>query len=333
MSSLVVKVALVDEVNLHPNADLLELAIVGGWQCVVPKGKFRAGDRVVYFAPDTMLPLDVSERFGVTQYLSKGRVHSVKLRGEPSMGLVVVPDSPDWPVDEDVAGYYGATKYEPPVKFTAGDAESPHPLFMGYTSIENMRHFPGVFQPWEFVVVTEKVHGTNCRVGMVGGVLMGGSHQIRRKEPENCATSMYWFPLSLEPVQNLVSALGALHSQVILYGEVYGMGVQSYDYGQSGKAFAAFDLMIDGKYVDHDVFLDHCRKFGVPTVPELGRIPFDLAEVKLFSRGKAFSGKHIREGVVVKPLMERTDPKVGRVILKFISDDYMLGCKEDFSDV
>jgi hypothetical protein len=35
-------------------------------------------------------------------------------------------------------------------------------------------------------------------------------------------------------------------------------------------------------------------------------------------------GGHIREGVVVKPTIERTDPKIGRVVLKYLNDDYLL---------
>jgi len=33
---------------------------------------------------------------------------------------------------------------------------------------------------------------------------------------------------------------------------------------------------------------------------------------------------HIREGVVVRPTIERIDPKVGRAVLKYISDEYLL---------
>jgi len=32
---------------------------------------------------------------------------------------------------------------------------------------------------------------------------------------------------------------------------------------------------------------------------------------------------HIREGVVVRPVRERADPKIGRVILKYLSDEYL----------
>lgn len=32
---------------------------------------------------------------------------------------------------------------------------------------------------------------------------------------------------------------------------------------------------------------------------------------------------HIREGVVVRPIEEVLDPKVGRLILKYLGDDYV----------
>ena len=38
---------------------------------------------------------------------------------------------------------------------------------------------------------------------------------------------------------------------------------------------------------------------------------------------------HIREGLVVRPLQERTDPKIGRVLLKYVSDSYLFGEKTD----
>jgi len=43
--------------------------------------------------------------------------------------------------------------------------------------------------------------------------------------------------------------------------------------------------------------------------------------------------KHLREGVVVKPLIERHDLKIGRAIAKYVSDDYLLAKHSDFAEV
>jgi len=338
MSSLIVPVATIEAIRPHTNADSLELAQVLGWQVVVRKGEYRVGQKIVYFPIDTILPLDVSERFGVTKYLSRQRIRCAKLRGEPSFGLVVIPDR-DWPVGENVAEYYGAKKYEPPVRPTAGDAEREHSLFVAYTEIENMRNFPTIFEAGESVMISEKIHGTNTRVGCIESELMAGSMRLRRRRPadDRFAGSIYWFPFTLEPVRKLVEELGRAHRQVILFGEVYGSKIQSFHYGLLGTlGFRAFDLLLDGHYMDWPDFLTLCSRYSVETVPVLATIPFDLDEIRRYSEGKTqliAKDAHIREGVVVRPLRERTDPRVGRVILKYVSDSYLFGEKSDYTDV
>jgi RNA ligase (TIGR02306 family) len=334
MSALVVKVTHIEQIKPHGNADALDIAVVGGWQCVVRKGEYRTGEKVVYFPPDTMLPAEVSDRFGVTKYLSNGRIRCARLRGEPSFGLVVKPDE-DWAEETDVAAHYGATKYVPPVKVTAGDAAPDHALFPAYTDVENLRNYPAVLAEGEPVVVTEKIHGTNCRVGVVEGERMAGSKALRRRPPGvggDLRHSTYWMPFAAPEVATLLDTLGVTHRQVVLFGEVFGPGVQSFNYGQGEPGFRAFDLLVDGSYLDHDAFLALCSKHGVQTVPEVARVPFSLEAVKRLSSGPAFAGSHIREGVVVKPVVERHDPALGRVILKYVSDEYLLGQHEDFTD-
>lgn len=158
MSSLVVLVRRIDEIKPHPNADSLDLAIVGGWQTVVRKDTFKAGELVVFVPPDTVLPQELSDALGVTKYLHKQRLTVAKLRGENSFGLVF-PPHPDAYEGQDVAEQYGITKYVPPVKMGAGDAVAEAPVFFKYTDIENMRNYTGVFRDGEPVIYTEKIHG------------------------------------------------------------------------------------------------------------------------------------------------------------------------------
>lgn len=338
MSSLIVPVTTIEALTPHTKADTLELAQVLGWQVVVRKGEYTTGQKVVYFPIDTLLPLDVSERFGVTKYLARQRIRCARLRSEPSFGLVVLPDQ-DWPVGANVAEYYGAQKYEPPVRASAGDAEVEHPLFVAYTEVENMRNFPAIFVPAESVLVSEKIHGTNARVGSIEGELMAGSMRLRRKRPpdDRLTGSIYWFPLTLPPVRSLIETLGRDHRQVILFGEVYGRRIQSLHYGLANTiAFRVFDLLLDGRYMDWPDFLALCTQYGVETVPVLAMLSFDLEEIRRLSEGKTqlmATDAHIREGVVVRPLRERHDPYVGRVILKYVSDSYLFGEKSDYTEI
>ncbi len=350
MSSVIVEVVEIEDVRPHSNADRLFLARIKGWQTVIKKlddgtPQFQPGDRVVYIPPDSTLPRPLAERLGVVNYLSERTnldgdrelvVKRVRLRGEPSYGFVIAPDDPDWPAGEDVREHYRIGKFRPPVKFTAGDSEASHPLFHRYTEVENLRNFPHVFSDGEEVVVTEKIHGTNARIGYVEGLLVAGSHGLQRQrpEPEGMATNTYWFPATLEPVMSLLDAFKDEHKAVILYGEVYGSKIQKLHYGRRGTlGFAAFDLYVDTRYVDADEFQDTCERHGVATVPVLGRGPYSLDFVKGLSSGKTtLPDDHIREGVVVRPVEERLDPKIGRVILKYLSDDYLLNDKLTAAD-
>lgn len=116
-SSLIVPVAEISKITPYPNADALDIAQVLGWQCVVQKDRYRAGDKVVYFAPDTVLPRELSDAWGVTQYLHHGRIKATRLRGEPSFGLVMPAEVPEWNVGDNVADDFpGVSKYEPPVR-------------------------------------------------------------------------------------------------------------------------------------------------------------------------------------------------------------------------
>lgn len=344
MSSLIVEVAEIRNVRPHPNADSLDVAEVQGWQVVVKRGEYEAGQRVVYFPIDTLLPVELSDRFGVTQYLSKQRIRATRLRGEPSFGLVMPVEDSNWEVGQDVAEYYGVTKWEPPVRESRGRGGSQdgggkfiehrfavprNPLFAEYTGIENMRHYPGLFLDDEIVVVTEKIHGTNSRIGIVDGEWLAGSHHVQRGEGD----LLYWGPR--EQAEWMVSVLGKVHRQVILFGEIYGSDIQSLDYGVQGHSgYRAFDLMIDGSYCDWHTFAVICQLYHVETVPLLFLGPFSLNIVRMFASGPTTlpGASHLREGVVVKPIVERTSPRIGRAILKYVSDDYLLAKKTDFKE-
>lgn len=339
MAECIVEICEIEHIEPHPNADALELAQIKGWQCVVPIGKYHAGDAVTYIPIDSLIPLEHADRWGITKYLSlktvpgtldtlAGRVRCARLRGEPSFGVIVDVENPAWEIGEDVKDFYGIVKYIPPLKPTAGDSAPAHPLFVSYTDIENLRNFPDVLQAGEEVVVTEKLHGTNCRVGTIEGEPMAGSMGLRRKQPETpegMAVNTYWFPLTLPAVREMVETMGESHRQFILYGEVYGSKIQDLHYGCRGAlGFRAFDILADGKFLNADDFFAVCARFGVETVPVLYRGEYSLEKVRELSAGNTtLSDNHIREGVVVKPIVERTDPKIGRVALKYIGDQYL----------
>jgi RNA ligase (TIGR02306 family) len=354
MSTIKVEVCQILEIKPHGNADALELATVQGWQMCVKKGAHQPGDAVVYFEQGTVLKREVADRLNVGQYLSEKTdmngdrvlvVYRIKLRGEPSFGLVVLPE-PGMEIGADVAEFYGAEKYHPPIKTQVGDSAADDLRFPRYTNLENMRSYPNLLEIGEPVIATEKIHGTNCRVGYVWEsdaeqpTLMAGSRTLRRKEPVEPAmmvANTYWFPHTLAGVKNLLTDLqGQGYKQVVLYGEVYGQGIQAYTYGEKRLDFRAFDLLLDGKFANYGKFKDLCDQHQVRQVPLVYEGAFSLEMIKGFSDGESLvGGTHGREGVVVKPIIERNDQKLGRVILKYIGDRYLFGkvAEQDTTDV
>ncbi len=352
-STLTVPVVQLEHIRAHPNADKLELCNVLGYQMVIPKGSYQTGDVVVYFPADTLIPDNWAEEFGVKKFLrgkDNDRVGKIKLRGEPSFGLVTpLPGGVDWQIGDNVADYYEAKKYEPPIRATAGDAAAHHseidPFISRYTDIENGRIHVDIFDAGEEVVVTEKIHGTNCKLGYVKEHLFASSMGLRRKRPlvdEDPApldhlairSNTYWFPWSMASVKTLLDALHQEHQVVTLYGEVFGGSIQTLNYGipkGQGLGFQAFDLAVDGNYLSWDDFKTICDEYGVPTAPVLHRGAFDMATIKDLADGNSVleGAEHIREGIVVKPVVERIHPKIGRVVLKYIGTEYELSKHKD----
>ena len=125
-STLTVPVSVIENIRPHGNADKLELCDILGYQMAIPKGKYKDGDVVVYIPADTLLTDEWAEKFGVKNFLrgkNKDRVGKIRLRGEPSFGLVVsIPEGQEWSVGDNVAEYFDCKKYTPPIRATAGDA-------------------------------------------------------------------------------------------------------------------------------------------------------------------------------------------------------------------
>lgn len=317
-----VKLTKIEKILPHPNADKLEIAKIDGWQVVVQKGTFAEEDRVVFVPVDSVVPSEWADKWGVRSYLggsNHDRVRCVKLRGEPSYGFAISatpdanshPELETVPLGTDVKNLFGITKYEPPVRQSnyQGKPRKSHPLFPKYTNIENLRNNKNVFEEDEEIIVTEKIHGCNTRVGLVNSTLpkpgwwnkllrklgfnrmydteewVAGSHNVQRKVPdtwEDCAKSPYTFMLSFTNIREFIVHLKNTFAanQVIVFGEVFGPSVQKLHYGvKEGYEFRIVDVMIDGKYCDWErvmewAYMGYCGIHEGDLVPVLYRGPY-----------------------------------------------------------
>jgi RNA ligase (TIGR02306 family) len=174
-------VARINEIKSIEGADKIELAVVGGWNCIIQKGQYAEGGLVVVATTDAVIPQELSDAMNVTSYLRKGqRVRTVKLKGVYSECLII-PFSmtvgrtmviKTWKEGDDLMEAMGIFKYEPPVQMRQlGSGRKvryqENSNFQVYYKFPNIKNVPSMFTGSDLVEITRKIHGTNARYGIV----------------------------------------------------------------------------------------------------------------------------------------------------------------------
>jgi RNA ligase (TIGR02306 family) len=354
----------------HPNADTLSIVRVRGYQVIVRTEDWLGQDMGVYVPPDYVVPPLPSLEFlrGVCRtawgrlkdiespndWMQGWRIKTKKFRGEWSQGLLL-PVGAVWEavntrkhegrippevlgnlrleVGEDVMRVMEIGRYEVrhEERTFKGEEVSPPTLPIPVYDVESFFEHPDMLVPGEDVIVTEKIHGTNARFVFHDGQFFVGSHRTWKKEDPN---SVYWRVLNGTPENGAGSLKLFLreHPDTVLFGEIYGDGVQDLTYGfrkgSGDKAIRFFDAMgPDGQYEDiyGDTPLRHALlEYGLLCVPVVGRVPFSVPKLMELAVGKSLiAPEQIREGIVVRPVAMRNDAHIGRVVLKLVSNEYL----------
>lgn len=251
-------------------------------------------------------------------------------------------------VGDNVADKLGITKWEPPIPVhMAGEVFNAFGYTINY-DIENIKKFPDILVEGEEVIMTEKLHGTWTCLGYhpaVGNVVTskGLSGQgLAFKFNEANKDNLYIRTLESTKkstergieetiIARMIDVIDSAAEPFYILGETFGRGVQDLTYGTTKPEFRVFDIYRGepgkGSYVNYDDLVRLCNKLEVELVPLVYRGPYSKAKLLEMTSGKeTLSGKatNIREGVVVKPVIERHDDTIGRVQLKSVSDAYLL---------
>lgn len=329
MSTHRVDVVQLGPVVKHPNADTLGLVTIKGYTCIVRLTDFKEGDLAVYIEPDYVVP-DWPE-FAFLK--GKNRIKTMRLRQVWSQGLLIPVPAVlgDVKPGDDVMERLSIVRYESPID-SAGDAERPCDVLahLPKYDVENWRggtadppagsgrKWKDLFVAGEIVYVTEKIHGANARYAFREGRMWCGSRTQWKKGPGG----LWWMALEQQP---WIEAWCRKYPELVLFGEVYGQ-VQDlrYDSKPGQVYFRAFDVALrDGSWVaacDMRTYFDDPVTQCVPFVYEG---PYDAAKIEELSMMDSTLAKHLAEGIVIKPAVERTDIELGRVVLKIVSNRYM----------
>jgi RNA ligase (TIGR02306 family) len=285
-----------------PGADLIEVAIVDGWETVVKKGEFNVGDLCVYFEIDSWIPsIIVPFLFKGKSYqgVEGARLRTMRLKGQLSQGLAlpichlndaVIPlKHLQDPELNDVTEILGVLKWEAPETGKAfnGNAKGNFPDFVPKTSQERVQNVWGRHRDfykvdrWE---VTEKLHGSSMTIYIKDGVVGVCSRNLELKEEDGGA---FW---ETAHRQGLVDAIKALGPDMVLQGELCGPGICGNNYKLPTHEFFLFD-MYD---IEYQEYLDAHTRNALAKVYKIKTVPLVAMDV------------HIAESTV-KELLDKAD--------------------------
>jgi RNA ligase (TIGR02306 family) len=257
---------------------------------------------------------------------------------------------------DNVADLFGITKWEPVIPASmAGEVYAAGQHLTVPYDIENFKRFPDVIAENEEVIFTEKLHGTFCGVGIlpthnhdskhykgefvVFSKGLGAKGLCFKDAPANdsnvyvrCLNKLGIFD-SLRTLREHMEEDSGLpfDKPLFVLGEIFGGNVQDNGWYGNDLQFRIFDVCAgyrgDQWYFGYEGRLLVANQLKVSTVPTLYEGPFSKELMIKYTSGKeTVSGKQLnmREGLVVTPIVERRDSELGRVILKSVSEEYLL---------
>ena len=265
----------------------------------------------------------------------------------------------------DMMGILGITKYEPPVKMVemsvGGRKIKYHqnPNFHVYYKFPNLKNTPEMFNEEDRVSITRKLHGTNARYGIVRKKKLSlldrvrkffgnkwvefeyvyGSHNVEKgSDSQGFYSTDVWRTIAdeykiKEKLWEYVKEYFTpqlLGSGVVIYGEIYGHGIQkNYEYGLQDIKFAGFDVEIDGTYQSFFNERGIFETLGLEKVELLYTGLWNKEIQDRFVFNNYIQGTKVpHEGIVVKDLSGDR-----RKVAKVINPDYLIyGEKNNIGD-
>ncbi len=305
------QIVLIEKVEKHPNADVLDVVtVLGDYPVIVKRGEYSI---IAYYIPlDSIVPDEEQYYFlcpktyekyeddaGQIQQRQMGPKYELgsvpekyriikakKIRNIYSQGMLVSPLSAALPaaanlqVGDSVVELLNLKKWEeieedniPNAKKSRGaNAEkAPQGWAIPYYDVEGLRKYVDCLLPDEEIVLTEKVHGSNAAFCHDGERLWVKSRNFYKKMDEDDP----WWDIAIR--YDLINKLAKFPNKVF-FGELYG-SVKGFRYdceivaGAMHTKIGFFDIwdVKQGRYLDYDPFVDTVKEAGLNQMPLLYR--------------------------------------------------------------
>jgi len=335
----------IDNIEPIEGANVIELAVVGGWKVVVAKNVgHQIGDLVVYCEIDSFLPIEPEFEFLRTSSYKKlvdgtegFRLKTIRLRGQISQGLILpLADSINvikrrnsevynemLNEDMDVSELLGIIKWDPPVPvLLSGTAKGNFPSFIQKTDEERVQNLNKYYNQWkeqdlEFYV-TEKLDGSSSTFYFRDGEFGICSRNLELTENED---NTFWKVANELGLREKLTSLGR---NLALQGELIGEGIQKNRYGIKGHTVRFFNVFDIDKFekVSYDDFVEIMDRLELQTVPVTTvpgfKLPETVADMIEFAEAKSVMNPKVdREGVVIRS-------RDNKISFKAISNKFLL---------
>ena len=296
-----VQVVTIKTVRHAENSDNLDAVTFEefGWNSIVGRDTHKPGDRVMFIPPDSMLPIDLSEKLNVRKYLSKGRVRIVRLRNNRSEGLVLPINALD-NFEGDILKWEDLPSTTMSAAFTVARQDI-NPLFEGFYKIPNLLNEPFTFEPGESVVYSEKIHGTTFRFGILPHPKTGvpteyvGSHYTVIDHAKCGDKNLY-----ARIARPLLDKIKDIIQNVVFYAEIYGPGIQHLHYGLEAQDVRIFGATVDGEYINPSELTQLYARYGLKTVLFYKTQFKNIEQMRtLADKPSEYTTDHMREGIVI----------------------------------
>lgn len=323
--------------NIYPicGADLIVLAEVDGWKCIVKKDEFNVGDLCMYFSIDA-IP-DLSDKN--TEFISKrgGRIKTMKMRGVISQGLI---GPLSWLKDrghsieslcegDDITEKMGVSKYVPieeigQYRGILHDHER-FPEFVPKTDEERLQGHLCFLEKVKNrkIVITEKEDGCSCTFIYHNGKFSICGRRFVWKEPDGSCEHYY----RIAEKYDVATRIASVGMNIAIQGEIVGPKINCNRLELTELEFRVFNMFdIDKQiYLLHDDVTRICKSMGLKQATEIyvgssNDLDMSLDSLLNMAAKQFYKKGHPAEGIVIK-----TDDRLGpRVSFKVISNAYLL---------
>jgi hypothetical protein len=340
-------------------ADKIEKAVVLGWEVVVKKGDFNAGDLCVYCEIDSILPSKPEFEFLRER---KFRIKTIKLKGQVSQGICFPLDilPKKYHEGDDVTDVLGIKKYDPQAEYERKESERlgnikryrlikffmrypwyrrlifkpsklPFPEWIKKTDEDRIQLFPGICEREKDTVfqVTEKLDGQSATYFVIKNpswtkifkpYLFGVcSRNFQILKPDG---QSYWRVAKELDIKTklLFVAERYNYESIVVQGEIIGSKIQDNKYSFKNNCLYVFNVYLNGTQCDYINSQLWANDVGLRHVPLLDENAHLPATIsKVVEMAK---GKSAIEGIPREGLVWRNYDK--NISFKVVNPDFLL---------